>query len=317
VFENIAYFILIHDQFLQLTVIRSLPFSSVKEPAICFWVIADRRKIMEKRKIPGIKSGIIADDRPDIEKEISALLKKKDKDFLTITQVIQGISIKTLRYSGLNKKSKLKEIQKKLTPVLGRTLSFYQGARSTYIGLSMPNEQIVLNMIRKKTKISAAQLIQYLPMLKANGICAINDLLTKGVIKSAINESYKIFLSQSDASSKNVQVLQKNQAENQTENQAKNQTKSQIRQDTEKKDLKAFKSAYDKVGRGRNFVLIHLIREYLKWPEERFDQVLAQLAGQYRIELQGGDPSAMTQKQIAGSFTDEKGRLRITVSWRN
>lgn len=264
---------------------------------------------MEKRKIPGIKSGSVTDDKPDIEKEISALLKKKDKDFLTVTQVIQGISIKTLRYFGLNKKSKLKEIQKKLSPVFGCTLSFYKGARSTYIGLSMPNEQIVLNMIEKKPKISANQLIQYLPMLKADGICAINDLLAKGMIKSAINESYKIFLSQSDTSSKNVQILQKNQAEKQTE--------KQLRPDTEKKDLKAFKNAYDKVGRGRNFVLIHLIREHLKWSEERFNQVLAKLAGQYRIELQGGDPSAMTQKQIAGSFTDEKGRLRITVSWRN
>jgi hypothetical protein len=34
------------------------------------------------------------------------------------------------------------------------------------------------------------------------------------------------------------------------------------------------------------------------------------------IQLHGGDPSTMTETEIEDSYLDEKGRLRITITWR-
>lgn len=76
-----------------------------------------------------------------------------------------------------------------------------------------------------------------------------------------------------------------------------------------------FKTAYDKVGRGQSIVRIHRIREYLNWPGERFDLMLVSLMADYTIELHGGDPSIMTEKEIRDSFTDENGVLYINLTW--
>lgn len=77
----------------------------------------------------------------------------------------------------------------------------------------------------------------------------------------------------------------------------------------------AFKAAYNKVGKGQNFVRIHRIREYLNWDREHFDNTLKELMADYTIELHGGDPSIMTEKEIKNSFTDEHGVLYINLTW--
>jgi len=64
-------------------------------------------------------------------------------------------------------------------------------------------------------------------------------------------------------------------------------------------------------------VQIYQLREKLQWSREHFDNLLNTLRRKHRIQLQGGDPSQLTESQIRDSFVDEKGRLRLTISWRD
>jgi hypothetical protein len=58
------------------------------------------------------------------------------------------------------------------------------------------------------------------------------------------------------------------------------------------------------------------LRDALKWPRERFDQVLADLWADYTVELHGGDPSRLSPADRHDSFHDAHGTLYITLSWR-
>ncbi len=84
----------------------------------------------------------------------------------------------------------------------------------------------------------------------------------------------------------------------------------------ERTDEELFYEAYLAIGKGRDFVRIHRIRERLGWGEERFDGVLIDLARKFEIELHGGDPSSMTKEEIRGSYVDGTGWLYIAVSRR-
>ena len=76
----------------------------------------------------------------------------------------------------------------------------------------------------------------------------------------------------------------------------------------------AFKAAYNRIGKGRGFVRIHRMRDFLKWDREKFDRVLTALLADYAVEIHRGDPSVMTEKEIRDSYTDENGTLHITLS---
>lgn len=78
--------------------------------------------------------------------------------------------------------------------------------------------------------------------------------------------------------------------------------------------IKQFKAAYDSYG--HSYVLIHELRKRLGWDKSEFDTVLNELRHSLKIQLQGGDPSIMTEQEIRDSFTDEKNRLRICLTWR-
>ncbi|MDM8522671.1 hypothetical protein QUF80_04795 [Desulfococcaceae bacterium HSG8] len=238
------------------------------------------------------------DKLPDIEKEISDLLKKKEKNYLTVRQVRDGLSTATLNFFRLKKeKSNPADVLKKLEPHFGNSLQNYDGYRKTkYIGFKMSLGEILFKKIEQNPGLSQKKLSMNIPMTITDYIPVLNDLLKAGKVLCTFNEKRTPML---EVSQKIPISLEAEKSEMKTVN-----------------DRDAFKAAYDEVGRGRDFVRIHSIREYLNWSREHFDSVLIELRGSYTIRLHGGDPSTMTEKEIQDSFMDEKGRLRINVTWR-
>ncbi len=230
---------------------------------------------------------------PDIEKQIAALLNKKKKDYLTVAQIRNGLSAVLLRRMGLIKNRSLAtDVLKCLKPYLGSNIDTYKGARCAYIGFNMSLKDIILDKIRRNTGISSKNLARNLPMLKKEFISSLNKLLETGTVICTFNENHTPCL----------RILNKIGMQMMLEERPVN-------------GRTVFKTAYDKVGRGQSIVRIHRIREYLNWPGERFDLMLVSLMADYTIELHGGDPSIMTEKEIRDSFTDENGVLYINLTW--
>jgi len=232
------------------------------------------------------------DSLPEIETQISNILNAKGKKFLTVNQVKNFLSAESLRHFKLSKKASASKVLFALGPNLGSSLTAIKGPRSVYIGFNMTAEQMILDFINDRPGISTKQLGNKLPLLKKYYISALNNLIKKGIVCCTVNDLHKpkleLFQDKKD-------MLQK---ENTT---------------IDKKS--AFKSAYNEIGKGRNFVRIHRIREYLNWPDLEFNKVLEELMADYIIELHGGDPSSLTEEQINNSFTDKKGFLYITLTW--
>lgn len=77
-----------------------------------------------------------------------------------------------------------------------------------------------------------------------------------------------------------------------------------------------WRAAYKAVGKGEGFVCLHRIREALGWSRDEFDRVLETLVAGYHVELHGGDPSTLSEAEVADSYQDARGTLYLTVSWR-
>ncbi len=248
-----------------------------------------KKGIIHGKFLPDMETSTLS----HIEKEILDLLKKKNRDYLTVKQVIAGISSTSRKHLGLSGKATSSEILAKLTSHLGNSLQIYKAARSTYIGYRKSLEELILNKIRQKPGLSSKQLGRELPVLKKNYLKALNHLLEKSFVICIVREDHSVSLKISDK----VPI-------------------PGIEKEDHAEDRTAFKRAYYRVGKGRSFVPIHQIREYLHWPRERFDRVLTELMADYAVELHGGDPSTMTEAEIKNSFMDESGMLYITLSWR-
>ena len=78
----------------------------------------------------------------------------------------------------------------------------------------------------------------------------------------------------------------------------------------------AFKAAFDRVGKGRRFVYIHLIRRSLAWPREVFDAVLDRLMVEGYAAGHAGDPGALSKEEIEDAYRGPMGDLYLTVGWR-
>lgn len=229
----------------------------------------------------------------DIEKKISELLKKRKKDYLTVTQIRNGLSSKVLRQLGLIKKrARAGEVLRNLRPYLGQHMLAYKGAKSSYIGFKMTPEDILLGKIRQHPGISPRNLFRNLPMSRKEFIAALNALLAKSAVCCTFSEDYRPGLRLPGT------IRRRTDPDNALKN-----------------GRAAFKLAYDCVGRGQCFVRIHRVREHLDWPGDRFDNLLRELMADYTIELHGGDPSTLTEKEIRNSFTDENGLLYINLTW--
>ncbi|MBU3916590.1 hypothetical protein KKA14_13740 [bacterium] len=231
----------------------------------------------------------------DIKQAILSLLMLKNKDYLTVNQIRDGLSLEIIRQLGLRKRvSTPTEVLRHLRPCFGEELKEYKGVRSIYIGYSYPLEDLVLRKIKKTPGLSSKRLRNSLPVVNQDYIRAINSLIQ--------SQRVSILLDEKTHAPKSIVVSFANDLE----------SKLSGNIDVE---IEEFKKAYNGVGEGKSFVKIHKIREHFNWPVEKFDRVLIELRRRFLVQLHGGDPSTMSQMEIDNSFTDEKGNLRIIVTW--
>lgn len=230
---------------------------------------------------------------PDIEAQISELLKKKKRNYLTATQLKNSLSAVLLKHLGLTKtSSRPADILNRLKPYLGNAIGEYKSSRYSYIGFAMSLKDMIKDKIRKNPGISSKNLAKDLPMSKKEFISHLNNLLESGEAVCTFNENCIPCLKLSA------------------------RVGAQIRLEEADVDVRcAFEAAYRTVGKGQKIVRIHRIREYLNWPRRQFDETLKSLMADYTIELHGGDPSAMSDKEIKGSFAGDDGLLYINLTW--
>lgn len=232
---------------------------------------------------------------PDIEKQISDLLNKEKKDYLTATQIRNGLPASALKHFRLTKKSGTADVLKKLRPYFGNSLQEYQGPKYKYVGYKMPLEKIILKKIRENPGMSSFKLKNSVPVINRIFVEHLHNLIKAGTIVLTLREKDHVpLLKVTDEDKKTSEIIEETLD-----------------------DQAAFKAAYDFVSKGRRLVYIHQVRKQLNWPHYHFDRVLADLRKECVIELHGGDPSVMDEKEIQDSFMDEKGMLYISVSWRS
>jgi len=129
---------------------------------------------------------------------VSDLLSKRDRDYLTVSQVRNGLRIAVLKSVNLKKQSSGSEVVRQLEPYLGDNLRIYKSGQRSFIGLTLSLEEIILGKIRKKPGQTLAVIGKDLPMLKKDYIACLNNLLAKGAVKCVLNQSYKVMLSLPD-----------------------------------------------------------------------------------------------------------------------
>jgi hypothetical protein len=230
----------------------------------------------------------------NLESLIIALLQKHARDYLTVKQVVAGLPSATRRRLALTPKQTITALVQKLMPHLGDKVQVYKGSRSTYIGRSMPLQEMILRHMRQKPGLSSRQLGLQLPVTKKPYLTALNALLQTGAVVCTLKDDHTPCFKVADAPL----------------------SRPAARSETVEDDQTALRAAYEHVGQGRNFVRIHRLRQYLQWPRERFDQALQDLMAAYTVELHGGDPSLLSETDLRDSYLGANGMLYITLSWR-
>lgn len=233
----------------------------------------------------------------EVRESIIKVLNKAGKPFITVRRLRDSLPAKLAEELGIRKRvSSISETVEKISPFFGDALAVFKGARTRYVGFNKSVDEMILDRLKEKSEISSRQLKNALPITNAVFIEAVNRLLRENRIGVELHPSTHIpcrFLIQ-----ENREV-----------------GTSRAEGDDPEKEIAAFYNAYKNAGRGRRFVRIHLLRDALGWPAEKFDRVLEQLAGDFKIELQYGDPGTLTEEEKKRSYMDEKGNLRITVTW--
>jgi len=242
----------------------------------------------------------------EAEKIMIQSLEKSGKMYIPIKEIVRKIPQELRNRLDIKITAPVKKLRLKMEKVIGQKLKIFPGKRVTYIGKNVLPEELVALLIKHHQEISLGLLCQKLPLSKKQSISAVNTLIEKGVLLPRINEKMTIFLSIIDSSkADNKMILKLVEKKHLSPSMSGNEALQ-----------KEFKKAFQSVGKGRNFIRIHRIREYLNWPKDKFDQVLLSLMSSYTVEIHGGDPSSMTDKEIMDSYKDEKGRLFLTISWR-
>jgi len=75
-----------------------------------------------------------------------------------------------------------------------------------------------------------------------------------------------------------------------------------------------FRAAYDQAGQGHAWVPISRLRQYLQWPEERFDAVLEGLRADRHVELDHAKPGETHATDIHDSSVVH-GHLYLLLRW--
>lgn len=222
------------------------------------------------------------------------LLSSKGKDFLTINQIRKHLSREILLLLELERKSATqKEIVTKLNPHLKEDLKILKKGNSFYISRSHTAEEMILGVLSTGSLLSSKKLRNALPFRNEEFVPALNTLLQSGRIYCELNEKThlpcRFYLNETGVS-------------------------SEVEPDSFQEE-KEFREAYNLVGKGKHFVRIHQLRQHLEWEPLRFDTVIERLKTEYKIQLQSGNSSQLSGSELKDSYTDPKGRLRVTITW--
>lgn len=233
----------------------------------------------------------------NIEEQIIRVLSRQQKDFMTMAQLLDAFPVKWLNDLNIKKKAGVSLFVKKISPHIGNKVIWYRGGRYNYIGYQMPLKEIVFNRVLQKPGLSTGQLAMRLPMIKKQFIRCLNELLDENRIRCRFNVRYTAVF--------HVAVITSGGDDG---------ADAEL---VSAGDREAFEDACQTIGKGGSFIRIHRVRERLNWSRKRFDRILTELRNDHAIQLHGGDPAELSEQQLQDSFVDEKGRLRITLTWRH
>lgn len=225
-------------------------------------------------------------DVSETEQAVLAVLERQRKDYLTVPQLVKAAGAPLRKRLGLGTGMAGRAALERLAPYLGGRLRVYNKGVSSLIGKDLATQEIVLRQIQERPRSSLKRVAQRVPLAKAEFIAALNRLLEERAVVCSFDANYQPSL------------------------------RAEGGGPVVPDDRAAFKAAYEAEGRGARYVRIHRVRQRLAWPRERFDRLLAELRGEYTIDLHGGDPSLMSETEIADSYIDENNLLHLTLTWR-
>lgn len=264
-----------------------------------------------------------------VEDSVVRLLEKAGKSYLPLGQLRQRLPSTVYAHMGLVKsKAAGGDLLRALEPHFGGKLALYRGPRSLFIGFNHPPERLILDTVSRTPGVSSKQLAIRLPMRKAEFLEHLNRMLTDGRIVGALNSRHLLCLRPGGTTASSDAATASEESGNRrgypgTDSLTspelpvygkigRDATEAAHASEAERAD---FRAACDAVGGGRNFIRIHRLRSHLRWSARRFDRVLRNLVRAHTVELHGGDPSQLTEKEIADSYSDKNGTLFITLTW--
>jgi len=232
-----------------------------------------------------------------LRERIERGLERTERDYLTVPQLVRSLPKRLRNTLGIEGETKPGSIAERIGPYLGVGFRIRKGQRSLCVCRTISEEELVFREAARRPGLTSKQLKAKLPLKESEFLPALNSLLQRGDLFCTLNREHRPLV---------TPVGQPAGAPVREEEDQGPMTRE---------ERNAFHKAYETVGSGRRFVRIHLIREHLQWPRERFDRILAELRRNFEVQLHGGDPSSMTETEIRDSYKDEQGRLYIALTW--
>ncbi len=231
-----------------------------------------------------------------LRNRVERALERAERDYLTVLQLVKSLPKGLRQTLGIEGETNTGRIAERIQPSLGEGFRIRKGQRSLCLCRDLSDRDLVRREAARKPGLTSKQLKTKLPLRESDFLPALNSLLQRGDLFCTLNREHRALVTP-------------------VEQPAEAPVREKDRGPMPPEERKAFHKAYEAVGSGRRFVRIHLIREHLQWPRERFDRVLAELRRNFEVQLHGGDPSSMTEPEIRDSYKDEQGRLYIALTW--
>lgn len=231
-----------------------------------------------------------------LRERIEKALERTERDYLTVPQLARFLSKGLRQALGIEAETKPGSIAERIGPYLGEGFRIRKGQRSLSVCRTISEQKLVSREAARRPGLTSKQLKTKLPLRESDFLPALNSLLQRGDLYCTLNREHRALVTP-------------------VEQPAQTSIRERDQGPMSREERNAFHKAYEAVGGGRRFVRIHLIREHLQWPRERFDRILAELRRNFQVQLHGGDPSSMTETEIRDSYKDEQGRLYIALTW--
>lgn len=231
-----------------------------------------------------------------IEQEIIQLIEKEPKGYLIITNFKTKISESLRTKIGITKNSNQQIVIDAIKKAC-QQFYFYKKKNTHSISIYAPAE-LCIRFINENPNRTIKQIAIKTPFKNEEFALLLNVLSAEGKINidlEFINSEWVIKFK--PISSEKTTSDDKSTA---------------IKQDIHFRELKR---AYKNLERGRGYVEIYEIRDYLKWERKQFDDILETLWNKKIIDLQNSNQDSLTQQQRDDSFLDRGNTLRIIMLW--